>query len=404
MCSFKVAFVNLTFLPQRRISDTRSCDRRWKLRTRSNNTNTVLASATQYKERNNDTTGGVLCHGELLYDLMSRTPDAAMSDATAWTQHPGGCPTNVAAVLNALGSSVTLSSPVGDDDYGRSLKDDMAIRGIDVSGVHTVAKRRTRRIFVRRCESGEREFVGYDGSNNCFADTMYMPVDEALVGRHCMIVSGTMGLAFEGSAKTVAELIASAKHAKVPVVLDVNWRDKIWSGWDLAKARLEIIHLLKQASIVKASIDDLAFLFDERVAEQALDTPEIVMQLIGGEVQGVVATAGERGAAAAFSRFNHRDGINYRNDYIKARVGAFVTDSGVVDSTGAGDAFLSGFLCDLVKRDHGDRDIVDNAKQLENMLRFAARVAGVVVSGHGASDPVKSRQQVERVIGAFGGK
>lgn len=399
MCSFKVAFVNLTFLPQRHISDTRSCGRHWTWKNRSNNT--VFASATQYKERNNDATGGILCHGELLYDLMSRTPYATMSDATAWTQHPGGCPTNVAAVLNALGSSVTLSSPVGDDNYGRSLKDDMASRGIDVSGVHTVAKRRTRRIFVRRCESGEREFVGYDGPNNSFADAMYMPVDEALVGRHRMVVSGTMGLAFEGSAETVAELIASATHAKVPVVLDVNWRDKIWSGWDLAKARLEIIHLLRQASIVKASVDDLAFLFDEHVAEQALDTPEMVMQLIGGEVQGVVATGGERGAAAAFSRFKHRDGINNGNNYAKARVGAFIPDSGVIDSTGAGDAFLGGFLCELVKHKHGIMDSV-NAEQLENMLQFAARVAGLVVSGHGASDPVKSRQQVEGMVGAYG--
>lgn len=398
---FKVAFLNLTFLPQRQIFDTRSCDRHWALKTRSNTT--IFASATQYADRNNETRGAILCHGELLYDLMSRTPDAAMTDATAWNQHPGGCPTNVAAVLNALGSSVTLSSPVGDDEYGRSLKDDMASRGIDVSGVHTVAKCRTRRIFVRRCEkSGEREFVGYDGPNNCFADAMYIPVDEALVQRHRMIVSGTMGLAFEGSAKTVAELIASATRANVPVVLDVNWRDKIWSGWDLVKARLEIIHLLKQASIVKASIDDLAFLFDRHVAEQAFYTPELVLQLIGGEVQGVVTTGGERGAAAAFSHFKHRNGINYGNNYVKARVGAFVPDSGVVDSTGAGDAFLGGFLCELVRHEHDIMYSLNNAVQLENALRFASRVAGLAVSGHGASDPVKSRQQVEGLVGAFG--
>lgn len=333
----------------------------------------------------------ILCYGELLYDFMSNTPAASLSDPSAWTTYPGGSPANVAACLASLGCPVALASAVGDDQAGHSLKRHFHKMGVDVSRVSHIAKTRTRRIFVRRTLDGEREFVGFDGDNSRFADTKYirMPSFDG-----DFVVSGTIGAAFEGSEESLNELM---QMTGVKVVLDVNWREQIWAGlWTEGEAREKILQLTSSDGVflVKASIEDVEFLLGEKCASEALANPNIVRKELGMmDHGGVIVTAGGKGASCVF-------GGGHANNVVTASTGAFVPSGGVVDTTGAGDGFLAAFLAELAKTGCGD-DVLRHENELQRIMEFSAKVAGIVVGGHGAIDSLKSRRQVDLMTGTF---
>lgn len=341
-------------------------------------------------DHGSDSSPQIVCFGEMLYDLMSNTADADTNDLSAWTAYAGGAPTNVACALSALGMRVGLISTVGADDAGSTLINLMKERGIDVSAINESKERSTRRIFVRRDLTGERKFVGFDGDNESFADAAYIApegVPKSMIEKAAAFVAGTIAVAFDGSGRAFDDLAKSARDAGVLVVVDINWRDRIWAHWDDDSARNRILSALKVADVVKASVEDIEFLYGEELALNALNDPESIRYQI--DCSGIFVTAGGDGASCAF--------MNDEGDVATAYIQAFKPDVGVIDTTGAGDAFLAACLTWYVEQ----KGFPTDEKGLYNMLKFAARVAGVVVAGDGAIDPLKNRNQVESLAGSF---
>ena len=58
--------------------------------------------------------------GEALVDIVDGLP------------RPGGSPTNVAVALGRQGLAVTLATQLGDDEYGRLIREHLAASGVDV--------------------------------------------------------------------------------------------------------------------------------------------------------------------------------------------------------------------------------------------------------------------------------
>lgn len=332
----------------------------------------------------------ILCYGELLFDLMENAQSADLQIRSDWTPYVGGAPSNVASCLSALSVSTALLSNVGDDPAGKHLRESMEQRGVNTDAIVTLPQTKTRQIFVRRDEEGERTFVGFDGDNSQFADAMRMEVDDipgVLFYAARMFVTGTMGLAFQGSAKTARELAQIASDCKLTVAIDVNWRPMIWQGWDHGKARESILQFLLHADVVKASIDDIAFLFGEQVASVALHNPQDVLSAMGKAARrGILVTAGEQGASYAF---RSPDGI------VTGRVQA-VSPTRVVDTTGAGDAFLAAFLSQLLRE--GGEAALSNKEKVDAIVKFASGVAGVAVAGEGAVGNLGSHEQIEDLV------
>lgn len=332
----------------------------------------------------------IVCFGEMLYDLMSKTADADTNDPSAWVAYAGGAPTNVACALSALGIRVGLITTVGADDAGSTLIDLLRERGVDVSAINESKERRTRRIFVRRDLTGERKFVGFDGDNESFADAAYISpegVPKKMLENAAAFVSGTIAVAFDGSGRAFDDLAKSAREADVLVVVDINWRDRIWAHWDDDSARNRILSALKVADVVKASEEDIEFLYGIEAASTALDDPESIRRKI--DCRGIFVTAGGNGASCAFKAAH--------GGVATARVQSFKPEVGVIDTTGAGDAFLAACLTWFVEQ----KGFPSDQSGLYEMLSFAARVAGVVVAGDGAIDPLKSRKQVDSLTGSF---
>lgn len=335
----------------------------------------------------------VICFGEILHDLLSRSPDADISDLSEWEAYTGGAPANVAACLAALGTPVAYIGNVGDDETGVDCIKTLRDRNVDISGVNVLPSRSTRRVFVRRRE-GERSFVGFAGDNTEFADTVELDVETlpgVLFYASRAFVSGTLSLAFPGSAHSLRETIKMAQMCKLMILLDVNWRDKMWANVSSDEARSKIMDVLKCADIVKASLEDIEFLLGKEAADRAFDDPFATSKQIGGGKRGIIVTGGGEGVSYAFWEEDAKTPV------VARKIKATPPPGGVVDTTGAGDALVAAFLSELLVQ--GGQAVLTDPQAIEKIMSFAVKVASVVVSGTGAMDPLQSREQVLSLTG-----
>lgn len=336
----------------------------------------------------------ILCFGEALFDLFADSPTASTSDPTAWKALAGGAPANLAVALAKLSTASAILGNVGDDDEGQQLRQLFIDASVNADGLQSVVGHPTRRVFVRSSEAGDRAFVGFSHDNDRFADAVGMDMDSlpgVLFYAAHILVTGTIPLAFPGSASALEELIEVAKMCKLRIFVDVNWRDVFWMGQATEdKARETILSFLRHSpgvDFVKISQEEVAFLFDKELAESALENPEAVLQALGGQCVGVLVTAGADGAAYAYE-----GGM----ETVSGRVAAIIPKGGVVDTTGAGDAFLAGFISEMFRL--GGMFALADKDKARQIAEFAAAVASFVVARPGAIDSLPSREEVEALV------
>lgn len=325
----------------------------------------------------------ILALGEVLYDLFA-PPNTPISNRTQWKRFPGGAPANVACTLATLGTSTAYIGNVGSDDAGGELKYVLQAAGVNVDGMQTIPAS-TREVFVS-VDGGEREFVAFAGENESFADAKKLDLDcipGVLFYAASVLVTGTLALAFE-SGQCMKEIVDMAKMCQLCVVVDVNWRDVFWTHvpHDIAKAT--ICDYLTNADIVKLSVEEANFLYGD--VGDALQDPQLVFERVQC-AKGVLITDGGNGAAWYF-----RVGL----DACTGRVEAVVTDGGVVDTTGAGDAFLGGFLAEMIHL--GGVGALAEAHKVERMVRFGGVTAAHVVASVGGIGGAPGRDTVEAFL------
>lgn len=344
----------------------------------------------------------VLCIGEALYDVLRRADSQNEGDAL-----PGGAPANVASALARLGVASALISVVGDDKNGQNLTSRLHDMLVNVDGIQVLEGAPTREVLVDVDKDGERVFAGFRGENALFADASgvkHMRIPGRLYYASQFLATGTLGLAFRGSREALEEVTLTAKDCQLRVIVDINWRAVFWEGQvsTPSEARNRILDYVRaHAEIVKISVDEVAFLFPDdteaadknglysqpisRLADNALEAPKEVLEALGGNVKTVLVTAGPDGTAW-YSTGGMED--------IEGKIPAFQPPGGkVVDSTGAGDAFLAGFLAQMFEE--GGAPKLASKNPFRRCVEFGAATATLSLTGDGGIDPLPDRSQVE---------
>lgn len=298
----------------------------------------------------------VLCLGEALVDLL---PDrrGALEECERFEACAGGAPANVATGLARLGLRVAFRGVVGDDPFGRVLARKLAAEGV-ACAFRFARERPTGMWFVALDERGERSF--FSPNARFSADKLLAPadVDRALLARARWLHVGTSAHVLPAGGDALRTAVAAARDLGLLVSFDPNVRAHLWD--DLAPLRRLVADVLPASAVVKIAEDEAELCTGER--DPALAAARLV----------------EMGVAIACVTLG-ADGALVRRGADVLRVAAERVE--VVDTTGAGDAFVAGLLSALARA--GPIAALSRS-ELERAVRFASRVAARACTRVGA--------------------
>lgn len=295
----------------------------------------------------------VLVIGEAIVDFvpLHRGP---LREARGFELHSGGAPANVAIGVNRLGGRAGLISVVGQDEFGAFLQGTLQREGVDTRCVHALADVQTALCFITLDAEGERSFLHRGGDPAVRLAAVH--VDPALAAAAKVVKFSSGPLRTEGGVAAVRRLV---KHATGLIACDPGACPGHWASAETIAGRLA--EALNSCHVVKASEVEARDITGETDPEKA------ARMMVGEGAELAVVTLGRHGAVYA-----------RRHDH--GAVPAVPVD--VVDTTGAGDAFMAALLVRLA------RDAVRPAElprdRLEEHLAFACRIAAGAVTARGA--------------------
>ncbi|WP_414544966.1 carbohydrate kinase family protein [Nostoc sp. CCY0012] len=301
----------------------------------------------------------VLCLGEILFDCLADQLGLKLEEVKSWTPYPGGAPANVACALVKLGTSSGFIGAVGEDEPGNTLVKLLEDVGVETTGVQRHPTAPTRQVYVVRDLAGDRNFAGfgkYDTSE--FADTRLQAhkLPPLLFQEADFLVLGTLELAYPESEKAIYRALELAEQYDLKIILDVNWRPVFWQDANIAREKIQAI--LKRVDFLKLSREEAEWLFD------TTDPGAITYRM--DSIDGVLVTDGEHGCAYCLGE-NEGNLPSYPIE--------------VVDTTGAGDSFLAGFIHQLSQ--HGIQGLQD-AEIAKTVVAYANAVGALTTIKPGA--------------------
>ncbi|TAE59120.1 MAG: carbohydrate kinase [Nostocales cyanobacterium] len=315
----------------------------------------------------------VLCLGEVLFDCLADQIGLKLEEVKSWTPYPGGAPANVACALVKLGTPAGFIGAVGEDEPGKQLVKLLQDVGVDTTGVQNHPTSPTRQVYVVRDLSGDRSFAGfgkYDTSE--FADTRLQAnqLPHSLFNEADFLVLGTLELAYPESEAAVHQALKLAEQYDLKIILDVNWRPVFWHDTNLAKPKIEA--LLPKVDFLKLTKEEAEWLFD------TTDPGAITYRV--NSLDGVLVTDGENGCAYCL-------GEN------EGKLPAFKMP--VVDTTGAGDSFLAGFIHQLAKL--GIHSLQDG-EIAKRVITYASAVGALTTIKPGAIASQPTAEEVDAFL------
>lgn len=278
----------------------------------------------------------------------------------------GGDTSNAAIAAARQGASVAYLSAVGDDVYGRMLRDLWTAEGVNHDDVRTDPLAFTAVYFVNHDEQGHHFSFLRQGS----AASRMRPQDlprERIAAARILHLSGISAAISDSACDTCFAAIEIAKASRVRVSFDTNLRLKLWP---IARARAVMRELIAQSDICLPSFEDVR-------AISGLDDAEALADFCLRLGAGTVAL--KLGA----------QGVLVADPTQRFRVGPHPCTP--VDATGAGDTFGGALLARLVAGD-----------DLHAAARYATVAAALSTEGYGAVEPIPRMAQVQAAMAMTG--
>ena len=308
--------------------------------------------------------------GEILFDCLADQLGKELKEVTSWTAYAGGAPANVACGLIKLGVSAAFIGCIGDDQPGDELVDLLEKIGVNLTGIQRHSTAPTRQVYVTRSQEGERQFAGFGNiKTDKFADTQLdaEQLEESLFTQAKYLVIGTLELAYPKSQQAIFKAIQLAQKYQLKIFIDVNWRPVFWQN--IEKAKPLILQVLKDADFIKCSQEEANWLFNT-------EDPQKIAQHFSN-IQGVLVTLGE-------------EGCHYYLGRNKGTVAGFSVN--VIDTTGAGDSFVVGFLSQCC---HHEDEILNNPEIAKQTIIYSNAVGALTTTKPGAIAAQPTKQEVE---------
>lgn len=298
----------------------------------------------------------VVCMGILVADVVARPvhkfPDKGKLELVSeMGLHVGGCASNTGIDLAKLGMSTGVIGKVGKDGFGDFVIEQMHKFGLDTKGVKRDPVTNTSGTMVVVLPDGERSFIHYLGANATMSekDVDYEFVKKAGI----FYVAGFFLLpALEG--KPIARVFKRVKQMGITTAFDTAWDSR--GRWYKA-----IKYAFPYVDYFLPSIEEAKMISGE-------SHPDKIGQFFLDK--GVKVVALKMGSAGSYLKTKD----------MAMKIPPFKVKP--IDATGAGDAFVAGFLAGLVKK-----------WPLEKCIKLANAVGALATTKVGATAGVKTMRE-----------
>ncbi|WP_299431563.1 sugar kinase [uncultured Maribacter sp.] len=298
--------------------------------------------------KNNRQEIDVLCVGEVLIDFIGHQSEVLINETRDYHRYLGGSPTNVAMNVARLGLKTNLVATVGNDGFGEYILRRLTKAGVITENVKKIEDKPTSVIFVSRTQATP-EFIPFRSAD--FFITEDQITKETLLNTKIYHTT-CFALTQEPAQSTILQKAEEAFNLGCKLSIDVNYAKKMWKSKEEA---LKIIKAYcKYNPLVKVSVDDMLRLFGETLPDEEIFN---FFHSLGVDV--ICLTMGSKGVK-----------LSQKGEETIWLPAIKVTH--IMDATGAGDAFWSGFLYAYVKE-----------KSIKKCLEIALQLAALKLQNVG---------------------
>ena len=285
---------------------------------------------------------------------------------------PGGAPCNVLAMLNKLGKKTAFLGKVGDDQFGRLLRDTISSAGIDASNLLTDDEVNTTLAFVHTFPDGDREFSFYrkPGADMMLGEN---EVDYDLIRQSKVFHFGTLSMTDEPVKSATKKALEVAKEAGCLITFDPNLRPPLWDSLDDAKAQME--YGFERCDVLKISDNEIQFVSGMEDYDDGIHYLQEKYQ-----IPLIFLTMGKEGSRAYYKDLR----VEQPGFKVKA-----------IETTGAGDTFCGCAINGVLT--YG-LDGLDEEK-LKEILTYANAGAALITMKKGAIRSMPEPENIKELIG-----
>lgn len=325
--------------------------------------------------------------GSLNYDLVTFTdsvPEGGETfQANSFENHLGGKGLNEAIATARLsdtssGSKIRMVGNIGNDSFGKELKQALVDSGVDTKYVRTIENESSGVAVIIVEEGGENRILITPGANGKLKPTdedyeTYFPTNTE--GEEFVILQNE----YPDTIKSISWLKANRPKVNIaynpspfkPELITSN----VWSKIDFLIVNEG--EALSVASKLFSSEENTKF--TERIKSDKVsgfsELARKLQQLINpGNISGVVITMGSRGSIFASK--------NVEPTFMESE-----KVDNVVDTTGAGDTFFGGVILQLAK-----------GESIEKAVQFATKASSLVIQKKGAAGSIPTLLEVNKHI------
>ncbi|AFU68962.1 fructokinase, ribokinase_pfkB_like superfamily [Psychroflexus torquis ATCC 700755] len=290
----------------------------------------------------------IICVGEALVDFIGHEI-GSISKTTNYQRHLGGSPTNVSLNLAKLKLKVALVATLGKDGLGDYILEGLQASNIDVSNVSISVLKPTSVIFISKTDATP-EFIPYREADHEIILSQFKDVSFSGIR---VFHTTCFALSKNPARETILKMAKKAYLLNCKLSIDLNYSNIIWPNKQEAISTLETFCAFNP--LIKISEDDkrrlLGNISDDIMFEY--------FHKLG--VDTICYTKGSKGVKLSVKgeKIIHMEALKIEK---------------VVDATGAGDAFWSGFLYSYIRN-----------YNYTNCLKFGLKLASLKLQSLGSS-------------------
>ena len=273
-------------------------------------------------------------------------------------------------MLNKLGRKTSFIGKVGEDQFGRLLKDTIEGLGIGTEGLIMDKEIRTTLAFVHTFPDGDREFSFYRKPG---ADMMLSEdeIDLDMIRKSRVFHFGTVSMTDEPARTATKKALKTAKEAGCLITFDPNLRPPLWGSLDDAKEQIE--YGFQYCDVLKISDNEIQFVSGKEDYDEGIRYLQEKYQ-----IPLIFLTMGKDGSRA------------YYKDMRVERKGFAVK---AIETTGAGDTFCGCAVNGVLT--HGLDNLTEEI--LEDILTYANAGAALITMKKGAIRSMPEPEDIKRL-------